>query len=590
MKFSNQTGIAHTKEHQYGSLFRYLILAAIGVVCYASCKKEELDKLDFVTAVTVRTVVEDIDKIRLFGSIDGIDGALSPADYPRREYGFLLTESTEAATLGADGVEKISLGSDFLSNLDFDTLLSGLSLQKVFFFRAFVLVGERVSYGNIQPFSLSDNLVVGLSDSVRQVNNRAELKGVLVLRFQQDITDHGFILSKSNPFPTIEDNDLKLPLGPTNDDGEFRALIDSLEFNSCYYVRAYGQVNQDYIYNEGPSVAFATRDGWKRVALLEDRPLFDAMAGAVNGTAYFGMGCTEVLCYPTQTQTFVHVWKLDLTRDTLVDAGLPGASGRRGGVSFTIGNKIYFGLGYYVDPNFSFDFPVYQNDLWFFDPNNGWQEITTDPFPGPLRQDAVAVSLKGKAYIGLGTDRLEDAFLDDFWVFNPDAGPGDRWQPFDAKLPWRDEASGQDNPSGRTDAIAFAWNERVYAGCGQTSGFGLNDLWSINPETNDAWQWEASGNFLNRRKAIAFSVNDKAYIGMGETSQSAPIYSLWELSSNRGWIEKEPFPTPETARDKTIPQLAIPLNGKVYIGGPNTDYISFDVWEYTPDEERMDCQ
>ena len=79
---------------------------------------------------------------------------------------------------------------------------------------------------------------------------------------------------------------------------------------------------------------------------------------------------------------------------------------------------------------------------------------------------------------------------------------------------------------------------------------------------------------------------------MGETNQSIPIKSLWELGPSGGWIEKEPFPTPEpeAIRDKTIPQLAIPLNGKVYIGGPNVDYISFDVWEYTPDEERMDCQ
>ena len=588
--FNNQFDLSPGEQGATSRIISFLAFIIIAIACFTGCKKEDLDKLDFVTAVTVSTVVEDIDKIRLFGSIDGIDAPLNPADYPNREYGFLLTESMEAATLGTDGVEKISLGSDFLSNLDFDTLLSGLSLQKVFFFRAFVRMGERVSYGASLPFSLSDNLVVGLSDSVLLVNDQAELKGVLVLRFQQDITDHGFILSTSNPLPTVEDNDLMLPLGATNDDGEFRALIDSLEFNTCYYVRAYGQVNQDYIYNDGPSVAFATRDGWKRVALLEDRPLFDAMAGAVNGTAFFGMGCTEVLCYPTQTQTFIQVWKLDLTQDTLVDAGLPGASGRSGGVSFTIGNKIYYGLGYYVDPNFSIDFPVYQNDLWVFDPGSGWQELTTDPFPGQFREDAVAVSFNGKAYVGTGTDRLEDAYYDDFWAFNPDAAPGDRWQPLDARLPYRDEALGQDFALGRTDAIAFVLNERIYAGCGQTSGFGRNDLWSIDPEMDDAWQWEASEDFLNRRKAIAFSINDKAYIGMGETSQSTPIQSLWELGSGGGWIEKEPFPTPEAIQDKTIPQLAIPLNGKVYIGGPNTDYISFDVWEYTPDEERMDCQ
>ena len=73
------------------------------------------------------------------------------ADYPRREYVFLDGIYIEAATLGADGVEKNQpFGSDFLSNLIL-TLISGLSSESIFSVISSSRWGERVSYGNIQP-------------------------------------------------------------------------------------------------------------------------------------------------------------------------------------------------------------------------------------------------------------------------------------------------------------------------------------------------------------------------------------------------------------------------------------------------------
>lgn len=567
--------------------FRSLAIAIFTMFIFSTCNDQALEGLDFVTAVTVDTEVVDIDKVRLFGRIDGIDGAINPADYPNREYGFLVTGSLDEPTLGAAGVEKVSFGSDFVSNIDYDTLILGLSLRKVFFFRSFIQIGERISYGNTLPFTLSQNLAVGLSDSVKVVNDGAELRGVLVLRFQENINDHGFVLSASNTLPTIEDNDFIFPLGQTNDDGEFRVLADSLEFNTCYYVRAYAQVNNEHIYHDdSASVSFATRDGWKRVALLADQPFSDPMGGVIDETAYFGMGCDGFVCnYPTQTSTFTQVWRLDLSADTLVNIGLPGASGRRGGVSFTLGNKIYYGLGYFDDAG-PIAFPVYQNDLWAFGADSGWEELTMDSFPGPLRQDAVAVSLNGKAYIGTGSRRDlnfgDRVWYDDFWVFDPAEAPGHRWRRLEARLPFRDGSSGQDLERGRTEAIAFALGNRLYAGCGEGLGNDRKDLWSLGPENEEEWRWEASGDFLGRRRAVAFSLNDKAYVGMGQNKEGEPLFSLWELTSDGSWKEVEPFPVPETIRDKVIPQAAVSLNGKAYIAGPNVDFISFDVWEYTP--------
>ena len=590
MKHKNPLFISLIWQNTNRRTFNQLLLILFTLLCLAGCKEEELNELDFVSAVTVDTEVVGLDAVRLFGSINGIEGSINPSEYPNREFGFLWTSSMEVEPLlGAGGVERISLGQD-ISNRDFNETLSNLSIQEIYFFRAFVQIGERVSYGNVLPFSLSDNLAVGLSDSVTVVNRQAELRGVLVLKFQEDISDHGLVLSFSNSEPTVEDNDIIFSLGPTNDDGQFSALVDSLEFNSCYYVRAFAQVGQEYVYNDGPAVSFRVRDGWQQVALLDNKPALDPMGGVVGETAYFGMGCNEPPCFPVQTQTFTEVWSLDLSADTLLNTNLPGASGRLGGVSFTVENKIYYGLGFYNDPDSPINFPIYINDLWAYSPSTGWEEMTDDPFPGTPRQDAVAVVLDGKAYVGTGYDAFEDAFYDDFWVFDPTADSGSRWAPLDIPLPFRDEASGEDFAGGRTEALAFVHGGRIYAGTGQLLGFDRNDLWSIDPDTDSEWRWEASEDFLKRRNAVAFSINDNTYIGLGENGANNKFRSLWQLSSDGSWEEKGSFPLPVILQDRTIPQVAVSLNGKAYIAGPNLDYISFDVWEYTPFDEGLECQ
>ena len=81
------------------------------------------------------------------------------------------------------------------------------------------------------------------------------------------------------------------------------------------------------------------------------------------------------------------------------------------------------------------------------------------PFPGRSRKGAVAFSLFGRIYVGLGValDRkpfeIGTQYLSDFWWYDPWE---DTWDSVPAPFPG----------GGRTGAVAFVAEEKAYVGTG----------------------------------------------------------------------------------------------------------------------------
>ena len=90
----------------------------------------------------------------------------------------------------------------------------------------------------------------------------------------------------------------------------------------------------------------------------------------------------------------------------------------------------------------------------------GWSDcIDCAPFPGRSRKGAVAFTLFGRIYVGLGValDRkpfeIGLQYLSDFWWYDPWE---DTWDSVPAPFPG----------GGRTGAVAFVAGEKAYVGTG----------------------------------------------------------------------------------------------------------------------------
>ena len=130
------------------------------------------------------------------------------------------------------------------------------------------------------------------------------------------------------------------------------------------------------------------------------------------------------------------------------------------GVSFSIGNKGYMGVGWIHQQS--------NNTLMLFeyDPVTDTWTRKAD-FPGTLRSNAVFFSLpNGKAYVGLGTT-LSYVYLNDMWEYDPVADTWRRLEDFPG--------------TARYSAVAFSVGSKAYIGFGY-DGEHRNDLWEFRPE------------------------------------------------------------------------------------------------------------
>ncbi len=133
-------------------------------------------------------------------------------------------------------------------------------------------------------------------------------------------------------------------------------------------------------------------------------------------------------------------------------------------VSFTIGNKGYFGLinnreTVYRDKFFVFDFEEEFPE---------WTELK-ESFPGATRRLAAAFAVGDKGYVGLGFSLEGNQDLLDFYEFNPQT------------VDWRKVNDFRGDA--RSEAVSFVIGNMAYVGLGiDANRNGLTDLWLYVPE------------------------------------------------------------------------------------------------------------
>jgi hypothetical protein len=198
-------------------------------------------------------------------------------------------------------------------------------------------------------------------------------------------------------------------------------------------------------------------------------------------------------------------------------ADFPGTE-RSSAVTFSIGNKVYAGLGITFN-NFDNYNRTLQSDFWEYDPITKVWAKKAD-FPGGGRLSAFGFSIGSKGYVGLGVDQLsypENTPQTDFWEYDP------------ATDSWTRKANFPG--AGRLQGVGFSIGHMGYVGLGISteSPFTLEkDFWAYDPLT-DAWSQKTDLPALGRYSPVGFSIGDRGYVGTGATRDSGTAMDdFWE--------------------------------------------------------------
>lgn len=191
-------------------------------------------------------------------------------------------------------------------------------------------------------------------------------------------------------------------------------------------------------------------------------------------------------------------------------------------VDYSYSSAVTFvinGKGYVVTGTDDGDYEKYRK-LYEYDPETDTWTRKKD-FPGKKRSDAFGFALNNKGYVGCGSYSYYTTYSD-FWEYDPVT---DSW------------TQKNDFPVKCDDALAVVINGKAYVGFGksyieQKSNY-YSGFWEYNPD-KDCWNTTASFIGDKRHNIFLFSIGNKAYIGLGYRVDNTWRYfrDMWEFTPN----------------------------------------------------------
>jgi len=155
-------------------------------------------------------------------------------------------------------------------------------------------------------------------------------------------------------------------------------------------------------------------NSWAQTASLPGGVRQAASAFTINGLGYVGAGSCNSSIY----QDF---YKYDPSNNTWTSiAPFPGTA-RAAAFSFSLGTDGYLGMGFNY-PTSSAPYTIFK-DFWKYDSNiNSW--IQLPDFPGGKLYEGVSFSIGNKGYVGMGSDTALAApnYVDMLWEYGLSTG------------------------------------------------------------------------------------------------------------------------------------------------------------------------
>ena len=449
-------------------------------------------------------------------------------------------------------IGKISIGYGAGS---FTGSLTELTANTKYYVRAYATNSVGTAYGLEISFSteeLPPNPEVTTSAITSITSSSAVSVGTL-LHIQSDFLIESGVCWSTSPNPTRDDSKT---MNVTYSGVFFTGNLTGLTPVTTYYVRAYAlygtEFDNDILY--GNELSFTTQ-------VTGDLPgkirYFSAASFSIGTKVYIGLGYNGDL-------TVKDFWEWDqITNVWSRKADYPGNSSSVA-VSFSIGAKGYIGFGNDIIDGLT-------NEFWEYDPStNSWTQKASLP---KSRGMAVGFSIGTKGYIGTG---YKDSYTDYSY---PVQTYQDFWEWDQATNTWTQKA----NFGGiaRFGAVGFSIGDKGYIGIGSGDGNNLlNDFWEWD-QAKDVWTKKADFGGISRLRAVGFSIGNKGYIGTGTDDGTTLYKDFWEWDQvTDSWIKKNDFGG--NARGGAV-GFSIGNKGYIGTGGPGSrimDYSYQDFWEW----------
>jgi N-acetylneuraminic acid mutarotase len=257
-------------------------------------------------------------------------------------------------------------------------------------------------------------------------------------------------------------------------------------------------------------------------------------------------------------------------QEASIDAG-----NRNRAVIFSIGDSLYIATGFNGTNN-----KIFLRDLWVYNASvTTWEKRADMPVEAQARSGAVAFSVNGKGYVGLGYDGTN--YLKDFWAYDPQTNSWTRVADFKG--------------AARDGAISFSIDNKGYVGTGADDNLRYKDFYQYD-DANDTWIPKPSVPKIERTNAFTFVIEGKAYVG-GGISNGALVEDMYEYDPIGGsggtgiWnakndLKDDKIDTDTNDKGYTIGReqaTAFVVNGKGYVVcGKRFGAINTENWEYNP--------
>jgi len=353
-----------------------------------------------------------------------------------------------------------------------------------------------------------------------------------------------------SPNPTISSYKTNYITGS----GPFTCNISGLTPDTKYYVRAYATNSAGTTY--GNEVTFTTSTA--SLASYPGAARYAAISFSIGTKLYLGLG-SDFTDDESPQHSFIDFWEWDQATNVWTrKADFPGNS-TYAAVCFSIGTKGYIGASNYLEIN------SYVKEFWEYDPaTDTWTQKASIPSTG-ARYGGVGFSIGNKGYLGTGADN-GDNHVKDFWEWDQ------------ATNVWIRKADFLGNV--RFGAVGFSIGNKGYIGTGYGDGnTRLRDFWEWDQATN-VWTRKADFGGNARAYAVGFSIGTKAYIGTGIGGSSVyAMKDLWEWDqATNVWTRKADF-----VGGIRFEAVGVSIGNKGYIGtGKIYDKNLNDFWEYDP--------
>lgn len=426
-----------------------------------------------------------------------------------------------------------------------ESKLTGLTPNKTYHFRPYVIFDNTEIYGEVKDFMTEPlNIKIEIRSVDQVLKNE---KNIVQVEVSYDgypdalnFNSYGIAWGRSMTFnkETVDFDFLRGPI--LLGEAIFEPKINE---SGIFYIHPYTIVGKDTTF--GNSVPFEWQNAWFKLANFGGGPRENAVSFSIGNKGYFGLGSGG-------DRPFSDFWEYD--SDTKTWSSLPDdfpGPGRIAATAFTIGDKGYVGLG--IDGN---DKPL--NDFYEFDPaNNSWTAIS--PFPDFI-YNATSFVIENTAYVGLGESATN--YFGDFYSWNVSTGWTKVQPPFVG--------------GARASAAGFAINNTGYVGLGIDNSGPLNDFYEFDPDT-ESWTTTTPFPFAGRFAPSTFVLNDIGYIMAGADFENYFDEVIAFDPSNGSWNQVQAF------TDQRINTASFSIENVGYLGtGWTGEFRKEDFWEYLP--------